>query len=299
MIVAPPIEYPYRNRIHADPDVNEDVITSNVSKGEYAEHPIVYAERHPGSKATANSKALEEGATDVVKWTRNTDLLQLDHPRIRVFAMRLTQLLRTPAERAQACFDHVRRMPFVWSSAPYETTAPAVILSGCGDMHTKSTLFVALLRASGIPARIRALTVSSEHLRGLLPGKMKSVEHILTEVMLPGCGWLSVDAYNMDPSISMPGRFALANERCKSGYGIHLNGAHTWNGRGNALAFLGCAPGGTATTLDLGCFHEVQHFRRTAQSQGRFARGWLSTFMGNLRLRELRSTFSSHQFSAE
>ena len=46
------------------------------------------------------------------RWLGNTPLLDIHHPRIRLLAVRLTQLKYGQRAKAQACFEYVRALPF-------------------------------------------------------------------------------------------------------------------------------------------------------------------------------------------
>ena len=219
-------------------------------------------------------------------WTRNTNLLECDHPRVRVLALRLTQLLRTPREKAVACFEHVRRLPFACTWSPFHTRAPDVIAAGRGDAYTKSTLFVALLRACEIPARVRALRVDATPLRGIPLRDHACAVHVVTEVQLPGGAWQRVDTYALDPELDTQLRVRLLRDHQESGWGMHVHGARGWTGQGDALSFLGCSC--EQAREDLGCFHDVRDFLRNGSPHARPASGGLASFTVNRRLRDLR-----------
>jgi hypothetical protein len=219
-------------------------------------------------------------------WTRNTPLLECDHPRVRVLALRLTQLLRSPREKAVACFEHVRRLPFACAWSPCHASAPDVIAAGRGDTYTKSTLLVALLRACDIPARVRALRVDAAPLRGIALRDRATAVHVVTEVLLPGGAWQRVDAYAMDPLLDTRLRIRLLREHRASGWGLHVHGARGWTGQGDALTFLGCSC--EPACEDLGCFDDVRDFLRNGPAHARPASGGLASFRVNRRLRDLR-----------
>ena len=186
-----------------------------------------------------------------------------------------------------ACFEHVRRLPFACAWSPFHTSAPDVIGAGRGDAYTKSTLFVALLRACGIPSRVRALCVDAASLRGINARDRGTAVHIVTEVLLPGDGWQQVDTYALDPVLMTRLRLRLLHEHQDSGWGMHVLGARGWAGEGDALSFLGisCAQ----AREDLGCFHDVRDFLRTGSAHSLSTSGGLASFRVNRRVRDLRS----------
>ena len=223
-----------------------------------------------------------------VSWTQDTALLQVNHPRVRLLAQRLTQLHGDETERILACFDYVKRMPFVWMSLPYTTTSFDVIGRGCGDAHTKSTLFVGLLRSLGIPARIRVLTVDPKQRTDTLPGRPEHLEHVVTQVYRQDRGWVSVDSYAMDPALSVRSFLQHAREKGTSRNDLHLQGSNWWNGVDDSLMFVDRSTDATPVLIDHGCFHDVQQFHTKVCAQDSHRSGFLATFIANSRLRKFR-----------
>ena len=82
---------------------------------------------------------------DPQQWCGNTPQLDIRHPRVRLLAVRLTQLRYSARDKALACFRHVRQMPFGCVGDGTGVPALTVMRLNRGDCHTKSTLLVALL----------------------------------------------------------------------------------------------------------------------------------------------------------
>jgi transglutaminase-like putative cysteine protease len=174
-------------------------------------------------------------AQDERRWLRSTPLLQLEHPKIRLTAQRLTQLRATPREKALACFQFVRSLPFGCSADGTGTSALAVLRSGRGDCHTKSTLMLALLRSLGIPSRMRFVTMKPDFLYGIADLGEQPIEHAYTEVLLDD-QWLALDSYVVDPRLAVAAKARLKIERRTLGYGMHSQGTIQWDGRSSAFA---------------------------------------------------------------
>src|SRR3954469_19319802 len=121
-----------------------------------------------------------------MQWTCNTPTLQWDHPGIQIQVQKLTQLKRGEAAKAVACFEFVRSMPFAAEPDASSLTAPQVLRRRRGDAQTKALLFVAMLRALGIPARIRVVALAPAFLAGLVDTGGRPVSHAITEVCLGG-----------------------------------------------------------------------------------------------------------------
>jgi transglutaminase-like putative cysteine protease len=119
-----------------------------------------------------------------------------DHPAIRKHAENLMAGLALDAERAKALYDAVRDGirydPYVDYTDPESFRASSVLAAGHGYCVGKASLYAALCRAAGIPARI-GLSDVRNHLA--TPRLLESVGtdvfsyHGYAEVHL-GSGWL-------------------------------------------------------------------------------------------------------------
>lgn len=85
-------------------------------------------------------------------WLMPTRLLDLDDPRLRTIALRVTQFVHSDTDKARAIHDFVKSLPFGCVAGFDHVPAAAVLRAGRGDCHTKGTLFVAMLRSVGISA---------------------------------------------------------------------------------------------------------------------------------------------------
>ncbi len=171
---------------------------------------------------------------DPRRWLLNTPLLQFDHPKIRLLAKRLTQLHSDPRGQALACYRHVRSLPFGCIADSAGTSALDVLRHGKGDCHSKSTLLVALLRASRIASRMRFVTLKADFLHGIIDTGGQPLEHACVEVLLDGV-WQCVDSHVVDMRLAVAAKTRLALENRTLGYGMHVLGATTWDGRGDSF----------------------------------------------------------------
>lgn len=197
--------------------------------------------------------------TDSRSWLGNTPLLQFDHPKIRLLAQRLTQLKHGQRQKAQACFAHVRALPFGCIADSTGTSALAVLRHGKGDCHSKSTLLVALLRAARIPARIRFVTLKPDFLFGIIDTGGQPVEHACVEVLLDGA-WLAVDSHVVDVRLAVAVKARLAMEGRTLGYGMHVDGATSWDGRSDAFGQFSAAQPDSLPLHDWGTFDDPYQF---------------------------------------
>jgi transglutaminase-like putative cysteine protease len=139
-------------------------------------------------------------------------------------------------EAAVRVHDFVRdQVKFGWTSRFYDQKASEILAAKVGYCNTKSTLFVAMLRAAGIPARQVFVDINSAILNGFIDPGMTHVDHSYAEVFLDG-KWLRVDSYIVDLPLASKARRALASENRVIGYGVHRDGTSVWNGRKDAFS---------------------------------------------------------------
>ncbi|MEP6790881.1 MAG: transglutaminase-like domain-containing protein [Ramlibacter sp.] len=193
------------------------------------------------------------------RWLVNTPLLQFDHPKIRLLATRLTQLKATPREKAMACFSHIRSLPFGCIADSTGTSALAVLRAGVGDCHSKSTLLIALLRAEGIPARMRFVTMKPDFLHGIIDTGGQPIEHAYTEVLLDE-EWQATDSYVVDMRLAVAAKARLVQEGRTLGYGMHRDGAVSWDANGHSFGQFTINDPPSMPLHDWGAFDDPYQF---------------------------------------
>lgn len=242
-----------------------------------------------GAEATNTARAPD----DPRRWLVNTPLLDINHPKIRLLALRLTQLRQGDRNKALACFEYVREMPFACLHDGNSVSAVTVLRRGRGDCHTKSTLLVALLRAIAVPARLRFLTLPADFLRGVIDLGSLRVEHCCVEVLIEG-RWVAVDSHVVDPLLARAALARLDKEGRDLGYGMHRHGATDWDGERQAFAPFVAEDAASLPVHDWGPFDDPYHFYSEEPRQrdrlglrGRLA--WMvSARLINQRVRALR-----------
>jgi hypothetical protein len=122
--------------------------------------------------------------------------------------------------------DEIR---FGFAPAFYDMRASEVLEARIGFCNTKSTLFVALLRAMGIPARQVFVDIDASILTGLINPGTWFVDHSYTELMLDD-EWIALDSYIVDPPLFAGAQARLAREKLQLGYAIHIDGTADWDG---------------------------------------------------------------------
>jgi hypothetical protein len=162
---------------------------------------------------------------------------------IETLARRLTRGLQTERARAVRLHDFVRdRIEFGFTARLDDASPEEALFDGVGPTITKTTLFVALLRAVGLRAQQHFVTIDHDILRGvfghathrLLPWE---ILHSYAEVEIDG-HWCSIDSYALDAALWRGATARLAAEGALLGYGAHRDGTYRWSGTGHAFAQL-------------------------------------------------------------
>jgi len=202
-----------------------------------------------------------------------TAYIDSEHAEIVATAQRVTAGLEDPRQKAVAIHDFVRdAVPFGWTHSFYDQRASEVLRAKAGFCSTKTTLFIALLRAAGIPARQRFADIKSRILYGLVDPRTPYVDHSFAEVELHDEWWL-VDSYIVDIGLATAARARLRGEGRTIGYGVHVNGVSNWDGTGDAFCQL--VDDGSQqrlTTVDHGVFADVGEFYASGLAINRLGR---------------------------
>lgn len=195
----------------------------------------------------------------LVRWTQPTEQLDIETSKLRILSQRLTQLHASERQRAIAIHDYVQRMPFGCVPDFRNMAASDAIVMGHGDCHTKGILFVALLRAAGLAARLRFVTMPTRFLSGLIDTGSATMTHAIGEVYIAGI-WRQVDTYVVDVEFGNAARAKLIQQDRKLGYGVHLLGATHWDANGDAYGQSTPADPDSLPVVDWGVDDDVQSF---------------------------------------
>ncbi|MFK7966988.1 MAG: transglutaminase family protein [Burkholderiaceae bacterium] len=192
-------------------------------------------------------------------------LITPDAPAIRSLLEQIAHSQADDVAIATSIHDWVRdEIQFGFMPAFYQMTASEVLAARAGYCNTKATLFVSLLRAAGIPARIRVFDLSAIVLDGLIDPATPYVDHSITEVRL-NKRWLGVDSYVVDRPLADAARRRLSNSTKRAGFGVHLGGTSDWDGHSNS--FIQCVDDGSIDDYilrDHGVFDDIDQFYRLA-----------------------------------
>jgi hypothetical protein len=176
--------------------------------------------------------------------------------------------------KAVAVHDYVKSLPFGCVAGFDHVSAGAVLRAGRGDCHTKGTLFVAMLRSVGVPARLRFVTLSGAFLKGIIDAGPNTITHAVGEVYLEG-HWVQTDTYVTDSLLETRATQLLEEQGIRLGYGIHVKGNHFWDGRQGAHAQYSGSDPDSCPLFDWGVAHDPEHFY-TNKANADLQQGWLT-----------------------
>ena len=200
----------------------------------------------------------------------STQLVDLHDTKLRLKAQSLTHLCRTEREKVLAIYGAVKRIPFAKPVKLRLRTAHEVLRAKRADAEDKATLFIALLRAAGFPARLCYIELHGDILRGLT-NAIASAGRPVVQVWLDG-GWRSTDTYIFDAHYLAAARARLAALKWEWGYGVHRRGHTLWDGLSDAY-LTGEAHVAPSISLGvLGWFHDPYDFLVSPVCSERFPR---------------------------
>jgi len=131
-----------------------------------------------------------------------TPLLDFKHPALQALIAERKWLEMQEHDRIGAAYGFVRdEIAFGYNLAD-DLPASRVLADGIGQCNTKGTLFMALLRACGIPCRLHGFTIDKALQKGAIPGAAyvlapRSIVHSWVEVWFEG-RWLELEGFILD-----------------------------------------------------------------------------------------------------
>ncbi len=159
------------------------------------------------------------------QYLRETTLLDYSDPSIQALIERRNWRDLGEFDRLRSIYDFVRDEVLFGYNVDDDIPASRVIADGFGQCNTKATLFMALLRACGIPCRIHGFTIDKALQKGTMTGPVyhlapRNVLHSWVEVYFED-RWYELEGLILDASYLAA--VQAANPDCAGafcGYGI-------------------------------------------------------------------------------
>jgi hypothetical protein len=154
-----------------------------------------------------------------------SQLSDFDHPSVIQKAKELTQKACNEEEKIRNIFLFVRDdIQFGFPDKGDFVTASETMQLGYGQCNTKSTLFLALCKASNIKARIHFSLIKKEIQRGLITGLLyrlipKNISHSWIEIMLND-RWVRIDSFINDKPFYEAGKSMLIKNNWDTGFSV-------------------------------------------------------------------------------
>lgn len=135
-------------------------------------------------------------------YTLETALLNYSHPRIQQL-IRAKQWDRLPPkQQILDIYNYVRDTVLFGYNRADDIPASEVLQDGYGQCNTKGVLFMALLRAVGVPCRMHGFTIDKKLQKGAMKGwyyrlSPNEIIHSWVEVHFEGT-WLNMEGFILD-----------------------------------------------------------------------------------------------------
>ena len=136
------------------------------------------------------------------KYLQKTDMLDYECESIQNLVKEKGWKEMPEFERIKSIYNFIRDDILFGYNTDDSIPASKVLKDGYGQCNTKGTLFMALLRACGVPCRIHGFTIDKELQKGAMTGIVyinapRNVFHSWVEVYLEGT-WYELEAFIID-----------------------------------------------------------------------------------------------------
>lgn len=136
------------------------------------------------------------------QYLEETVMLNYDHPTIQTLIQQQHWQSLDGIPQIAAIYDYVRNQIVFGYNVRDDLCASQVLADGYGQCNTKTTLLMALLRAVGIPCRIRGFYIHKTMQKGALTGIVyffapQKIVHAWTEVYVNN-SWVALEGVIVD-----------------------------------------------------------------------------------------------------
>ena len=160
-----------------------------------------------------------------VRYLEHTSLLDYEHKRIQKLIKKRKWKELPEFDRIKSIYNYVRDEILFGYNKDDNIPASKVLKDGYGQCNTKGILFMALLRACGIPCRVHGFTIDKKLQKGAMTGFVyknapENVFHSWVEVFFED-KWYELEAFILDKEYLQ--KLQKKNIECEGdfcGYGV-------------------------------------------------------------------------------
>ncbi len=159
-------------------------------------------------------------------YLRETKILDYSSKQIQLLIERRGWKSLPEVKRVKAIYDFVKDEIVFGYNVDDGVKASRVLKDGYGQCNTKGTLFMALLRACGVPCRIHGFTIDKALQKGAMTGIVyksapKEIFHSYVEVCVCGV-WYNLEGFILDNAYltALQKRFVPRKDGSFMGYGV-------------------------------------------------------------------------------
>ena len=154
------------------------------------------------------------------KYLSQTHMLDYDNYKIQELISKRGWRELPEFERIRSIYNYIRDEIRFGYNVDDSIPASKVLKDGYGQCNTKGTLFMALLRAVGVPCRVHGFTIRKELQEGAMTGFVykqapKNIFHSWVEVYLEG-KWYELEAFIIDKDYL--GKLQQKNSNCTGAF---------------------------------------------------------------------------------
>ena len=154
-------------------------------------------------------------------YLEETPLIDYKHPSIQNLSQQLESQSKSKLDYSLRCFKYIKnQIPYGYNKNAYFAPASEVLAEKVGYSMSKTTLFIALMRANGIPAKQHYADLTAHTTRQYINFGTLFIDHSYAEVKLNG-KWVKIDSYIIDDELYKQATKKLTSRKRVIGYGIN------------------------------------------------------------------------------
>ncbi len=159
---------------------------------------------------------------------KETPILDYSNPQIQNLLLQRNWKALDTTERVKSIYNFVRDEIAFGYNETDDIPASKVLGDGYGQCNTKSTLLMALLRATGVPCRIHGFAINKALQKGAITGiwyklSPDNILHSWVEVSVNN-SWYNLEGVILDKQYLV--QLQIANKECKAtfcGFGVYTD----------------------------------------------------------------------------